>query len=371
MKTKFDWRTIAVVCAGMIASAFLVANAQTVSKSFFRCPYCGQDIGWFDDQAAGQAALQNHLAVCSRAPHAQTPSIGVSPGLNPGQQMMLNTAGQVGNQIGQGLANALFGGNDNAAAAARLEEERRRAAQAAARNLEASVNAQAKVTAEKQAELNAEQAKIADERQQRLMALMKKVGGDSELVPKMGESATLQLKIGTPLFGIPGNPTGELKLKEFGDSASSDQNSSTKLLNAGEQLKSTAATAAGDQDFRKNYDAGTAPYAGGIEPVKLSQPFDPNTLPDSIKSNPNFIPLDTKWKDLVSQQKGLNDKLTQIRQQEAAPGANVPTLQVQEVNIKQALSQNEYDTKLVEKQMQSFTVDMTESPTSPQGSNPR
>jgi len=116
------------------------------------------------------------------------------------------------------------------------------------------------------------------------------------------------------------------------------------------------------------------PHGLSVPPVGPSGPvksFDPNTAPDSIKSKPEFIKLNTQWKGLVSKQKELNDDLTQIRQQEAKPGADVPVLQVQEVNIKQSLNQNEYDTKVIEKKMLSFMINVKETPTSAPNSNPK
>src|ERR1019366_5489259 len=154
--------------------------------------YAGTQVsGPFSSQEAAQQAADQERAQ-GYSPSAiypeGSPSTSVTApstgGLNPMQQQMFNSIYQNSYNLGF----SLFGGNVNADAQRRAAEEAARlAAKKAAKDLAASVDAQAKVTSEKQAELDAEQAKIADEKQQRLLRMMKKIAADSDLLPKIDE----------------------------------------------------------------------------------------------------------------------------------------------------------------------------------------
>jgi hypothetical protein len=72
----------------------LKAQVQgTAVATDFRCPYCGLDLGLFRSQAAGWAAMNNHLATCPRAPHSSyTPQSYAPSGYTAAQQELYNAS---------------------------------------------------------------------------------------------------------------------------------------------------------------------------------------------------------------------------------------------------------------------------------------
>ncbi len=110
-------------------------------------------------------------------------------------------------QLGLGMAGALGGLFLNALTESANAEAQRR---------QQEYEEAQRRAAEERARIEAEQARLAQERHNKLMASLKGTIGRANLGLKKYESSSLQLKSGTALFGQPSNPSGLSHLDDVG-----------------------------------------------------------------------------------------------------------------------------------------------------------
>ena len=151
---------------------------------------------------------------------------------------------QLGYKIGEGLGKLIFGDP---------EEQARRQAELEAAQRQAKID---------QELFEKEQARIREERYQRITSLLKGLEGSGSLQLKgIPSGDTLQLKTGTAFFNIPGNPSGnfpatELKLKLTDSSYGTSVNSSPLAqLNSAAFLSKKAVEAKNTEDAAALSDA--------------------------------------------------------------------------------------------------------------------